>query len=112
MRISDWSSDVCSSDLTPPRIKPGSASRKIRNGVGLRDPHTLVFAISQEPVTFWEFAQLFRVGLSSRNALFLDGGISSLYAPALRRFDRVYPMGPIIAEIGRASCRERGGELV
>lgn len=82
---------------THPRIKPGSASRKIRNGVGLRDPHTLVFAISQEPVTFWEFAQLFRLGLSARNALFLDGGISSLYAPAMRQFDSVYPMGPIIA---------------
>jgi uncharacterized protein YigE (DUF2233 family) len=80
-----------------PRIKPGSTSQKIRNGVGILDPHTLVFAISEQPVTFWEFAQLFRVRLGSRNALFLDGGISSLYAPTLRRLDSLYPIGPIIA---------------
>jgi uncharacterized protein YigE (DUF2233 family) len=79
------------------RIKSGSTSRKIRNGVGTLDSHTLVFAISKQPVTFWEFAQLFRARLGSRNALFLDGGISSLYAPALRRLDSLYPMGPIIA---------------
>ena len=80
-----------------PRIKPGSTSQKIRNGVGILDPHTLAFVISEQPVTFWEFAQLFRVRLGSRNALFLDGGISSLYAPTLRRLDSLYPMGPIIA---------------
>ena len=80
-----------------PRIKPGSTSQKIRNGVGILNPHTLVFAISDQPVTLWEFAQLFRVQLGSRNALFLDGGISSLYAPTLRRLDSLYPMGPIIA---------------
>jgi uncharacterized protein YigE (DUF2233 family) len=79
------------------RIKSGSTSRKIRNGVGTLDSHTLVFAISKQPVTFWEFAQLFRVRLGSRNALFLDGAISSLYAPALRRLDSLYPMGPIVA---------------
>ena len=80
-----------------PRIKPGSTSQKIRNGVGILDPHTLMFAISEQPVTFWEFAQLFRVRLGSRNALFLDGGISSLYSPTLHRLDSLYPIGPIIA---------------
>jgi uncharacterized protein YigE (DUF2233 family) len=84
-----------------PRILPNSTSQKMRNGVGIRDSHTVVFAISEEPVTFWEFAHLFRDGLGLRNALFLDGGISSLYAPALRRFDTLYPMGPIIAGFER-----------
>jgi uncharacterized protein YigE (DUF2233 family) len=84
-----------------PRIRPGSTSRKIRNGVGIRDDHKLVFAISEDPVTFWEFARLFRDGLGSNNALFLDGGISSLYAPALRHADTLYPMGPIIAGFER-----------
>ena len=84
-----------------PKIQPGSTSRKIRNGVGIGDDHKVVFAISQDPVTFWEFARLFRDGLGSHNALFLDGGISSLYAPALRHADTPYPMGPIIAGFGR-----------
>jgi uncharacterized protein YigE (DUF2233 family) len=86
---------------TNPRIKPGSTSQKIRNGVGIRDSHTLVFAISEQPVSFWDFAQFFRVGLQSRSALFLDGSISSLYAPALHRSDALYPIGPIIAGYAR-----------
>jgi uncharacterized protein YigE (DUF2233 family) len=84
-----------------PKILPSSDSRKIRDGVGLRDPHTMVFAISESAVTFWEFAHLFRDGLGSDNALFLDGSISSLYAPALGRSDTLYPMGPIIAAFER-----------
>jgi len=84
-----------------PKILPGSDSRKIRDGVGIRDAHTVVFAISENAVTFWEFAHLFRDGLGSANALFLDGSISSLYAPALRRSDTLYPMGPIIAAFER-----------
>jgi uncharacterized protein YigE (DUF2233 family) len=86
---------------TNPRIKPGSTSQKIRNGVGMRNSHTLVFAISEQPVTFWQFAEFFRVGLKSRSALFLDGSISSLYAPALHRSDTLYPMGPIVAAYER-----------
>jgi uncharacterized protein YigE (DUF2233 family) len=84
-----------------PRILPSSDSRKVRDGVGLRDAHTVVFAISEGAVTFWEFARLFRDGLGSDNALFLDGSISSLYAPALDRSDTLYPMGPIIAAFER-----------
>lgn len=84
-----------------PKILPRSDSRKVRDGVGLRDPHTVVFAISESAVTFWEFAHLFRDGLGSDNALFLDGSISSLFAPALGRSDTLYPMGPIIAAYER-----------
>jgi uncharacterized protein YigE (DUF2233 family) len=86
---------------TNPRIKPGSTSQKVRNGVGIRNSHTLVFAISEEPVRFWDFAQLFRIRLQSRSALFLDGSISSLYAPALHRSDERYLIGPIVAAYAR-----------
>ena len=84
-----------------PRIRPRMTSRKIRNGVGVRDSHTVVLAISDNPVTFWEFARLFREGLGIPNALFLDGSISSLYVPALHRDDALFPMGPIIVGIQR-----------
>src|SRR3546814_12674669 len=40
MRISDWSSDVCSSDLRPARDGPGSGTRhgthRLRHGCGRR----------------------------------------------------------------------------
>jgi uncharacterized protein YigE (DUF2233 family) len=84
-----------------PKISENGTSRKIRNGVGVRDRHIAVFAISDEPVTFGEFARLFRDELDCANALFLDGSISSLYAPALGRSDGLLPMGPIVAALPR-----------
>jgi uncharacterized protein YigE (DUF2233 family) len=84
-----------------PKISDQGVSRKIRNGVGVRDAHTAVFAISNGPVTFGEFAYLFRDRLRTPNALFLDGSISSLYAPALHRNDGLLPLGPMIGAFER-----------
>jgi uncharacterized protein YigE (DUF2233 family) len=86
-----------------PRISARGISHKIRNGVGVRERHLVVFAISNEPVTFGAFARLFRDGLGCANALFLDGSISSLYAPARGRNDRSRPLGPIIGAVERRS---------
>ena len=80
-----------------------SHSRKFRNGVGLRDEHTLAFAISDTEVTFTDFARLFRDRLKCDNALFLDGGsVPSLYAPALGRNGNLLRIGPMIAVYERA----------
>lgn len=80
-----------------PQISADGPSHKIRNGVGVRDPQTVVFAISDEPVSFGSFARLFRDELGCRNALFLDGSISALYAPGLGRSDvALKPLGPLI----------------
>lgn len=79
-----------------PRFLPHSTSRRIRNGVGVRDDHTAVFAISEDFVTFHEFGRFFRDRLGTANALYLDGTMSSLFAPALGRADARRPMGPII----------------
>ena len=79
-----------------PRIQPDGTSLKVRNGVGARDGRTIVFAISKQPVSFHQFATLFRDGLGCPNALFLDGTVSSLYAPDLGRSDQWQPVGPIV----------------
>jgi uncharacterized protein YigE (DUF2233 family) len=70
--------------------------------VGVRDKTTIVFAISAEPVTFGAFARLFRDELACSNALFLDGSISSLYAPALGRSDGLLPLGPMVGALPRS----------
>ena len=80
-----------------PRFTATSQSFKIRNGVGVRDAHTVVFAISNETVTFLDFARLFRDELECPDALFLDGSISSLYAPSIGRADAFWPAGPIVS---------------
>lgn len=80
-----------------PRFIPGSTWLNIRNGVGVRDDGTLVFAISNDLVNFHDFARLFRDELRTPDALFLDGRVSRLYAPQLGRSDFGFaPLGPMI----------------
>lgn len=79
-----------------PVFKAGSENRLFRNGVGVKTPKEVAFAISEEPVNFHEFARLFRDQLSCQNALFLDGTVSSLHAAELKRSDFRMDLGPII----------------
>ncbi|MBG1233524.1 phosphodiester glycosidase family protein [Aestuariivirga litoralis] len=80
-----------------PKISASGTSMKIRNGVGMIDDHTIAFVISDGFVTFHEFAALFLDGLKCKNALFLDGSVSSLYAPEIGRSDFLAPLGPMVA---------------
>ena len=82
-----------------PRFLPDATSLQIRNGVGILPDGRVAFAISNDPVRFHDFATLFRDRLQCRNALFLDGSISSLYSPESRRHDRGAVMGTIIAVV-------------
>lgn len=87
-----------------PRIHEDGMSRKFRNGVCVQEGHIARFAISNRPVSFYEFARLFRDRLHCSDALFLDGGAASgLYAPSLSRHDRFLPaMGPIVGVVEKA----------
>ena len=83
-----------------PRFLPDSTSRFVRNGVGTTDSgDKAVFAISNQPVTFYEFARLFRDGLGLPQALYFDGNVSQLHAPGLGRSDQGRAIGPIVAVI-------------
>jgi uncharacterized protein YigE (DUF2233 family) len=81
------------------RLNPNSTSRLIRNGVGVRVSGEVVFAMTEEPINFHEFATLFRDQLKCTDALYLDGVISSLHAPPLKRSDVKTDLGPIIAVV-------------
>lgn len=84
-----------------PRFEENGASRLIRNGIGVRDPHEVVLAISRSPVSFGSFARLFRDALGCRNALYLDGVVSALSNGKGMVVGGTYPAGPIIAVSGR-----------
>jgi len=87
-----------------PRFSREGASRKYRNGVGIRDASTVVFAISEDEVSFGSFARLFRDRLKCGNALFLDGGrVPTLYSPMLQRRGSLLPVGPIVGVYERAN---------
>ncbi|MFI5382309.1 MAG: phosphodiester glycosidase family protein [Tepidisphaerales bacterium] len=66
-----------------PAFKPGSSSTRKRSGVGILSARRVIFAISDEPVTFHAFASLFVESLNCRNTLYLDGVISQFYIPSV-----------------------------
>lgn len=84
-----------------PSLQEDGPSRLVRNGVGLRGARVAVFVISDEPVSFGRLARFFRDELGCPDALFLDGTVSSLWAPELGREDAGPPLGPIVVALRR-----------
>jgi uncharacterized protein YigE (DUF2233 family) len=89
-----------------PAFREDSTSRNIRNGVGVLSKHEVVFAISEQPVTFYEFATLFRNGLGCKDALFLDATVSSLHSTNLERSDVRASLGPIIGAVSSVNSEQ------
>lgn len=78
-----------------PAVQPNGASRFIRNGVGVRGG-LAYFVISDAPVSFGRFARFLRDALDCPDALYLDGSVSSLWAPGLARLDRRTGLGTFV----------------
>src|SRR3546814_18810896 len=94
MRISDWSSDVCSSDLT----------WIIAGGVFLWSLMTLACGFANSFLTLF----VARIGLGIGEAALAPAGFSLLadsFRP--RRLVRATSIFSLGSQIGRASCRER-----
>jgi uncharacterized protein YigE (DUF2233 family) len=79
-----------------PAFRAESASKLVRNGVGVTAAGAVIFVISEDAVNLHTFAVLFRDKLECPNALYLDGVISGLHAPPLKRSDNRAKLGPII----------------
>ena len=79
-----------------PGIQPDGASHYIRNGACVAPGGQLFFVISETKVSFGRFATAMRDGLACTDALYFDGAVSSLWAPALRRMDDRYALGPMV----------------
>ena len=81
------------------RLSKTSTSRHIRNGVGVDDAGKVIFAVSDAPLTLYELAVAFRNDLHCPNALYLDGSVTSVYAPSLHQNIQRADLGPILAII-------------
>jgi len=79
-----------------PDFMPDSKNRKIRSGVGVTKSGEVVFALSRQPVTFYELSELFREKLHCPNALYLDGDISDFWTPGTIEKDGQHHFGPMI----------------
>lgn len=86
-----------------PLFKPDSESRVIRNAVAVLTNQQAKFVITEQPVNFYELADFFKNTLGVQDALYLDGTISSVYLPALKRHDRHRLLGPIIAVVKKTA---------
>ncbi|RYZ00280.1 MAG: hypothetical protein EOO11_02100 [Chitinophagaceae bacterium] len=90
-------------------FRPNSPNVKVRNGVGVNKAGNVVFVISEDLVTFYEFAELFRDELHCNDALYLDGVVSQYYAPELQGQPRqLVPLGVILTVSKRG--REGGNQ--
>ena len=93
-----------------PAIRPNGESLYIRNAVCVADPDGAWFVISDDPVSFGRLARFLRDSLGCRNALYLDGGVSSLWDRPAGRRDSYSRLGPLVAVFERSSdaaVRER-----
>lgn len=64
----------------PKKFGKASPLRKIRNGAGLLPDGKILFAMTKKELNLHEFALFFR-SKGCRNALYLDGTVSSVYLP-------------------------------
>ena len=85
-----------------PKFNPNSKSFYIRNGVGVLPNGKLLFAISKEPIRFYDFANFFKKA-GCRDALYLDGFVSRIYLPSEGITNQDFIFGIIIAEVKRSN---------
>ncbi len=84
-----------------PKISENGQSTHIRNAVGIDGKGRALFVISNSAVSFGRLARLYRDRLNCRNALYLDGSVSSLWFPDGGWMDQRAPLGPIVAVFAR-----------
>jgi uncharacterized protein YigE (DUF2233 family) len=78
-----------------------SQSLYIRNGVGLIDDQTVIFVISNEPVSLYDLASFFKDKVKCNYALYLDGAISGMYIKTYRESDIYYQYGCMIGLVSK-----------
>jgi uncharacterized protein YigE (DUF2233 family) len=102
----DWTSTALATQSGPALILGGeinnlfdkeSKNLNIRSGVGIIDKQKVVFVISDEPINFYDFAQIFQDKYGCKDALYLDGVISKMYLPELNKGLDDYNFGGILA---------------
>jgi uncharacterized protein YigE (DUF2233 family) len=69
--------------VVSPEFSEISSSALERSGIGVTQKGRVVIAVSKGPVTFFDFAVLFRDELECPDALYLDGVISKLWTPSM-----------------------------
>src|SRR3546814_12055872 len=103
MRISDWSSDVCSSDLSSPYLRAFQTAQIVREYGGAPADESICF---DERLREKEFGILDGLTFTGIDNIFPD---QARFRQLLGKFYHRPPGGESWCDvkIGRASCRER-----
>lgn len=83
-----------------PAVSENGTSLHVRNAVGVSGDRAW-FVISERPVSFGRLARFLRDRLDCADALYLDGTVSSLWAPVLGRRDRRRDLGTFVVVLER-----------
>jgi uncharacterized protein YigE (DUF2233 family) len=65
---------------THPGLEKGSSSLNIRNGVGILPNNNILFAMSKNKISLYDFAEYFKFR-GCNQALYFDGQVSRMYLP-------------------------------
>ena len=77
------------------QFKSNSSNLFIRNGVGILPNNHIIFAISENEISFYDFANFFK-NQGCKQALYLDGYVSKAYIPSQKIFQTGGELGVII----------------
>src|SRR3546814_13804372 len=99
MRISDWSSDVCSSDLLLQGVPPAVIKREQQVGIALIDVEDLIVITQRGGIV--ARLDVERGDLEQRD------GLRAAIVDRTIAFERLVIIGKRRRQIGRASCRVR-----
>lgn len=80
-------------------FKEGSTSLNIRNGVGILTNNNVLFVMSKQAISFYDFALYFKK-MGCKNALYLDGFVSRTYLPEKKWMQMDGNFGVMIGEVG------------
>ncbi|MCD1124625.1 phosphodiester glycosidase family protein [Jinshanibacter sp. LJY008] len=73
------------------KFSHSSESRKIRHGVGITDKGKVVFLLSKQGMSFYDFTHYAREQLKIKDLLYLDGSISKMYTSESSVYYQPYP---------------------
>lgn len=81
-----------------PKFNEGSPNLHIRNAVGILPNGRILFAMSKEPINFFDLSTYFQ-NKGCQNALYLDGAISQTYLPEQNWEQLDGLLGPLIGVV-------------
>jgi uncharacterized protein YigE (DUF2233 family) len=84
-------------DIVHSKFTQKSVNEKIRSGVGIIYENKIVFSVTQEVESFYNFSIMLKDLFGCKDALFLDGAISKMYIQGMTNLNYSGQFGPMLS---------------